>query len=143
MGLDNGFILRSNKSEEVQAEVAYFRKYYELDDWILSHCHDTYQDYKYERIVTRTDLEALLKEIEPIAEELNKYTYNQLSFYDDNEYPQEIREKFYNDDFAPFDTRSFAAGNKLVKLYRNILNMIEILEHNHDKDLFLTFYSSF
>ena len=74
-------------------------------------------------------------------EQLNSLT-NQISYYEDNGYPQEFVERFYDTEFTPSCSNTFAAGHKLVKLYRNVLVMIEMLEDN-EEDFYITFYSSF
>ena len=67
---------------------------------------------------------------------------NQISYYEDNGYPQEIVEKFYEEEFSPVSTNVTFAGHKLIKLYRNVLCMLEMIEENGD-DFYITFYSSF
>lgn len=74
MGLDNGFVGHFKRHPEVKMELAYFRKYYTLNDWVMKH--------------------------------------------------------------------GTVAGHKLIKLYRNVLCMLEMIEENGD-DFYITFYSSF
>ena len=38
MGLDNGFILKNKKDSNLNLEIAYFRNFYELDDYISEYC---------------------------------------------------------------------------------------------------------
>lgn len=142
MGLDNRFMGHFKNHPEVEISLAYFRKYFNLNDWMLQHCAPVQEDNPYDVIVTKGNLKDLLKEIEPIAQELNKFNYNQISYYEDNGYPQEFVERFYDTEFTPSCSNTFAAGHKLVKLYRNVLVMIEMLEDN-EEDFYITFYSSF
>ena len=142
MGLDNGFVGRSKKHSDVEINLAYFRKYYTLNDWVMKHGISFDENNPYEVAVSKDNLEGLLKLIEPIAEALQGYTYNQISYYEDNGYPQEIVEKFYEEDFSPVSTNVAFAGHKLIKLYRSVLCMLEMIEENGD-DFYITFYSSF
>ena len=143
MGLDNRFVGHFKKQPEVEISLGYFRKYFSLNDWMLANCSKLTPDDPYEVIVSKGNLEALRREIEPIAEELQKFNYNQISYYEDNGYPQAIVEKFYDMDFSPVQTNTFAAGHKLIKLYRTILCLLELIEENDAEDFYITFYSSF
>lgn len=142
MGLDNGFVGHSQKHPDVKVNLAYFRKYYPLNDWVMKHGTSFDEHNPYEVVVSKDNLKELLKLIEPIAEALQSYTYNQISYYEDNGYPQEIVEKFYNEDFSPVSSNTMFAGHKLIKLHRSVLCMIEMMEENSD-DFYITFYSSF
>ena len=86
MGLDNRFMGHFKSRPEVEISLAYFRKYFNLNDWMLQHCSPVKEDNPYDVIVTKDNLETLLKEIEQIAEALNKFNYNQISYYEDNGY---------------------------------------------------------
>lgn len=143
MGLDNGFIGHFKNQPELEIRIAYFRKYFVLNDWMLRNCAPLNPDYPYEVLVTDDNLNALLEEVKPIAEALQGFTDSQISYYEDNGYPQDIVEKFYEQDFSPVFSNTFAAGHKLLKLYRNILCMKEMLEDNDDGNFYITFYSSF
>ena len=142
MGLDNGFVGHFKQHPQAEITLAYFRKYYDLDRWVIGHCQPVDPSDPFDVIVSKEDLEALLREIEPIAEALQGYTLNQISYYDDNGYPQDFIEKFYEAQFSPVSTSTSFAGYKLIKLYRNVLNMLEIIEEN-GTDFYITFYSSF
>lgn len=142
MGLDNGFVGHSKKHPDVEITLAYFRKYYTLNDWVMKHGTAFDENNPYEVAVSKENLEELLRLIEPIAEALQGYTYNQISYYEDNGYPQEIVEKFYEEEFSPVSTNVTFAGHKLIKLYRSVLCMLEMIEENSD-DFYITFYSSF
>ena len=104
MGLDNGFVGHFKRHPEVKMELAYFRKYYTLNDWVMKHGTVFDEHNPYEVAVSKENLEELLRLIEPIAEVLQGYTYNQISYYEDNGYPQEIVEKFYEEEFSPVST---------------------------------------
>lgn len=143
MGLDNRFVGRFKGHPELEISLAYFRKYFNLNDWMLQNCARLNPDEPYEVVVSKDNLEALLRKIEPIAEAIQGFTDSQISYYEDNGYPQEIIEKFYEWDFSPVSSNTFAAGHKLRKLYRSILCMIEMLGDNDDGNFYITFYSSF
>lgn len=143
MGLDNRFMGHFKNQPELEISLAYFRKYFSLNDWMLHNCSPLNPEDPYEVVVSKDNLDALLREIEPIAEALRGFTYSQISYYEDNGYPQDIVEKFYERDFSPVSSNTFAAGHKLRKLYRNVLCMKEMLEDNDDGNFYITFYSSF
>ncbi len=143
MGLDNGFVGRFKKAPDVELKLAYFRKYYTLNDWILRKCERVNPEEPYEVIVTKENLEELLNEVESLAKILQKLTYSQIAYYEDNGYPQYLIETFYGFDFSPTSSSTFAAGHKLIKLYGNILCMLELIEENDPDDFYITFYSSF
>ena len=94
MGLDNRFMGHFKNHPEVEISLAYFRKYFNLNDWMLQHCAPVQEDNLYDVIVTKGNLKDLLKEIEPIAEALNKFNYNQISYYEDNGYLGTYQEMF-------------------------------------------------
>lgn len=143
MGLDNGFVGRFKNQPELEISLAYFRKYFSLNDWMLHNCSPLNPDAPYEVIVTNDNLDALLREIEPIAKALQCFTDSQISYYEDNGYPQDIVEKFYEQNFSPVSSNTFSAGHKLLKLYGNVLCMKEMLEENSDGNFYITFYSDF
>lgn len=143
MGLDNRFVGRFKSHPELEISLAYFRKYFNLNDWMLQNCARLNPDEPYKVVVSKDNLEALLRKIEPIAEAIQGFTDSQISYYEDNGYPQEIIEKFYEWDFSPVSSNTFAAGHKLRKLYRSIRCMIEMLGDNDDGNFYITFYSSF
>lgn len=139
MGLDNGFVIRSRSNPDLAIEIAYFRKYFELDDWCMSHCKHT-EEFEVE--ITKDDLDKLRSTIEPIAEALLKLGITKVGYYDENGYPKKYDVDFYGNDFNPADSNSFIAGVKLCRLYCALDNMYDVLEHNGD-DIYITFYSSF
>lgn len=141
MGLDNEFIGHFQKHPDVQISLACFRKYYTLNAWIMYHGTPLDKNNPHEVVVSKENLKELLRIIEPISEELQKYTYGQISYYEDNGYPQEIIERFYEQEFSPVSTNEMYAGHKLLKLYRTVLCMIEMIEQNDD--FYITCYSSF
>lgn len=71
MGLDNRFMGRFKNQPELEISLAYFRKYFTLNDWMLHNCSPLNPDDEpYEVVVSKDNLDALLKAIEPIAETL-------------------------------------------------------------------------
>lgn len=149
MGLDNGFCIRSKKHPELaEIEFGYFRKFYELDDWIRFNCepaddaseNDIHDNYLY--LVTEEDAIRLRDTIEPIVEKLMSLGVTHVAYYDEYGYPDEFKSLFYGNDFDPFSTKSYLCGVKLCRLYYVMNNIIEICELNDD-DVYITFYRSY
>lgn len=143
MGLDNGFVGHFKKYPNLEINLAYFRKYYPLNHWVLKHGTALNEGNPDEVVVSKDTFEQLLRLIEPIAEVLQGYTDSQISYYDDNGYPQELLEKFYTNEFSPASATTAFAGYKLIKLYRNVLCILELIEENDTDDFYITFYSSY
>lgn len=143
MGLDNGFRLRDRQYPEHKIEFAYFRKFYELDDWVLQHCREAFNDNEWERVVSKEDIDSLIVYIRPIAEAILKLDESKVNYYDDKGWPKSFEKDFYGNDFNPFLSRSFAPGWKLIKLYHAMVTLADILEDYDNKNLYVTFYSSF
>ena len=139
MGLDNGFQLRSKQYPDLEIEFASFRNYYELNEWCLLNCEHI-NDYKVK--ITQRDVEELREIVKPVAEELLKLGISKLGYYEENGYPKEYEITFYSSEFNPIDSRSFAAGIKLCRLYRTLESIWEMMEYNGD-EIYFTFYSSF
>lgn len=145
MGLDNGFTLRSraNPEEEI-ANIAYFRKYYELDDWMRLHCKKRDKNEEFEWEVTLEDLEDLRRYIETVAKEVIKLDQKDLDYYDNYGYDESLgRQLCLSNDFCPVDSKSMFPGTKLIRLYHAVNVMCEILDTNRNSNVFITFYSSF
>lgn len=142
MGLDNGFLLRSKKHDGFEVELAYFRKFYELDEWCMSRCKHV---SSFEVVVTEDDLEQLKSEISPIVKELQKLDEGKLLYYEENGFPKKYMTQFYGEEFDPVCSRSYCAGLKTLHLFRCIDCMLDILNHNYDikDDIYIVFYSSF
>lgn len=139
MGLDNGFVLKSKKNKNINIELSYFRKYYELDNYIMAKGIKT--NYGYKVIVSKELLKELFYQIKDIAEALIKLPINTIFEYDEEGYPKEYYDLFYGEDFSPCESTSDFAGEKLIKLYNRINSMLEILENDDEQDLYIIFYS--
>lgn len=51
MGLNNRFMGHfKNHPDEVEIRLAYFRKYFNLNDWMLQHCSPVQEDNPYDVI---------------------------------------------------------------------------------------------
>ena len=48
MGLDNRFMGHFKNHPEVEISLAYFRKYFNLNDWMLQHCSPVQEDNPYD-----------------------------------------------------------------------------------------------
>ena len=138
MGLDNGFVLRSKSNQNLSIEIASFRNYYELNSWMCHRCVE-FDDPSF--AVPDDVLIELEQDIENIARELLKLSDSQIDYYEDNGWPQELEEKFYGKEFDPTHSHSAFAPHKLVRLYRTVLCIREILENN--SGMHITFYSSY
>ena len=101
MGLDNYFKLHFEKNPECELIISYFRKYFELNDYVLLNGNPLEEGDRYKVLVDQKLLTQLRTEIEPIVTELLKYSHNELAYFEDNGYPEELQKKFYNSEFAP------------------------------------------
>lgn len=158
MGLDNGFILRHNESK-VECEIAYFRKYYELDTWIRQNTEHTEPDELGNWVwkIDKNALESLKNYIKPIYDVLILVESGLINKYDDEGYPKSLIKKLeavaYDNSFNPISSESSFAGCKLIHLYQSITQMLEIIDNNKNyapdadrtkmKDWSIEFYSSF
>lgn len=140
MGLDNGFIARKKEnSYVVDIDLAHFRNYYELDDYIRS-C--TYSPDGYEFLVSAETIREIEKTIKDIAKTLLSTAGNTVDFYDEQGYPEEMQRQFYGNPFDPSMSRSSFAGRKLIRLYETTHCLQDIIENNPD-NVYIAFYSSF
>ena len=135
MGLDNWFNIKSRKNETVNFEIAYFRKFYELDSFIRSCAKrvDPEDDYAYE--VSLENLKALREELLPTVKILIQIPERLLLKYDENySYPKKYKldsEDLAGDDFNPLYSTSYAPGYKAMRLYNAVCVMIDILEDDY------------
>ena len=154
MGLDNGFILRHTESK-VECEIAYFRKYYELDTWINQNAKSIDEKTDYEYYIDKNVLESLQNYIKPIYDVLILVEPGLISKYDDEGYPKSLIKKLeavaYNNPFNPISSESSFAGHKLIHLYQSIMQILEMININKVvlddetkmKDWEIVFYSSY
>ena len=56
MGLDNGFVGHSKKHPDLEINLAYFRKYYPLNDWVMKHGTSFDEHNPYEVVVSKDNL---------------------------------------------------------------------------------------
>lgn len=139
MGLDNGFMLHIKDDEKI--EIAYFRKFFELDEWVHMHVKACDNDQTLFEI-TKADLEKLERDLAPTVLILDKLSMRNVNYYDDNGYPEEYVIEMYGQTFNPADSTSAFAGAKAVRLYHSVVAMLNLFELNPDKDIKLSFYSS-
>ena len=140
MGLDNGFVLRSTSSKDIDIEMFTFRNYYELNRWIKEQSR---RFEEYEIPIDEAMLSKLENEIEYIAQELSRFSDSQLDYYEKNGWPEELESNFFGRTFDPIHSGSSFASNKLIRLYRSVLSMRDILDNNETKELYFIFYSSY
>lgn len=133
MGLDNWFRIKSKKDEKVDFEIAYFRKFFELDTFIRC-CGKVIEDNTVFE-VSLENLKALKEELLPTIQILIQIPERLLLKYDDNgNYPKKYKlhsEELVHDEFNPIYSTSFAAGIKAMRLYNAVCVMINILEDDY------------
>ena len=126
MGLDNGFCIYKKgfkNSGDEHIEIAYFRKFYELDSFIRDTCTTIGSDFEDAFIVSVCDLLKLQAELEPIMKVLNKIPMRLIDKYDENGYPQKYKfdsVELSDERFNPTESSSSFAGYKTVKLYHAV-----------------------
>lgn len=155
MGLDNGFFIKHNNTGD-KCEIAYFRNYYELDDWIRCNCKSIEGDNE-EYYIDKNVLDSLINYIKPIYDVIILVASGLINKYDEEGYPKSLIKKIdavgYGNEFRPIDSRSSFAGAKLIHLYQSICQMLEMIEMNREyfkdsdktrmKDWDIIFYSSY
>ena len=141
MGLDNGFLIKKENDSNFKLEIAYFRKFYELDDFIRS------RSEKINDLLFKVDYEVLKElkeELQPTINVLIQIPERLLHKYDDSVYPKKYKldsDDLIHDEFNPVTTSSMFAGWKAIKLYTAVCTMINFLDDN--KGYYIEFYSSY
>ena len=139
MGLDNYFRIQG-KQENRSINLAHFRKFYELDEWFMSHAPHI---GNYEVQVTSEVLDKLQAEIDPVVDVLNKIGQSKIDFYEEHGYPKKYYIQFFGKTFNPTDSVSIYVGEELCRL-KGVIDVIrEILRLNDPDEISVTFYSSF
>ena len=140
MGLDNGFLIKKENDSNFKLEIAYFRNFYELDDFIKSICKKI-NDFKYK--IDYEDLKELKEELIPTIQVLIQIPERLLHKYDDSSYPKKYKldsDELISDEFNPITSTSAFAGWKTIKLYNAVCTMLNFLDDN--EDYYIEFYSS-
>ena len=141
MGLDNGFLIKKENDSNFKLEIAYFRKFYALDDFIRS------RSEKINDLLFKVDYEVLKElkeELQPTINVLIQIPERLLHKYDDSVYPKKYKldsDDLIHDEFNPVTTSSAFAGWKAIKLYTAVCTMINFLDDN--KGYYIEFYSSY
>ena len=141
MGLDNGFLIKKENDSNFKLEIAYFRKFYELDDFIRSRSENI-NDFLFK--VDYEVLKELKEELQPTINVLIQILERLLHKYDDSVYPKKYKldsDDLIHDEFNPVTTSSAFAGWKAIKLYTAVCTMINFLDDN--KGYYIEFYSSY
>lgn len=152
MGLDNWFTVKSRKNPDLKFEIAYFRKFFELDTFIRCCGKVIEDDTVFE--VSLENLKALKEELLPTIQVLIQIPERLILKYDENgNYPKKYKldsEDLAGDDFNPIYSTSFAAGIKAMRLYNAVCVMIDILEDDYfencpefSKGYYIEFVSSY
>lgn len=142
MGLDNYFVLKNRNDTNIYIELSYFRNFYELRDYAFRY-GEKFSTSDYDKIFSEELLRKLYCEIKDIAEKLSAIPENTLIKYDEEGYPEELDDLWYGEDFSPSRSRSCFAGSKLLRLYRALQSMIDILEYNAEDGYYILLISSF
>lgn len=141
MGLDNGFLIKKENDSNFKLEIAYFRKFYELNDFISSRCKKI-NDFKYK--IDYEDLKELKEELQPTINVLIQIPERLLHKYDDSmNFPKKYNldsDELIHDEFNPVTTSSMFAGWKAIKLYNAVCTMLNFLDDN--EGYYIEFYSS-
>lgn len=142
MGLDNGFIIKNKQDSNLKLEIAYFRKFYELDDFISSKS-EKIDDFNYK--VSYEVLKELKEELQPTIRVLIQIPERLLHKYDEAmNYPKKYKlesDELIHDEFNPVMSQSAFAGWKALRLYNAVCVMIDLL--NDNEDYYIEFYSSY
>ena len=141
MGLDNGFLIKKENDSNFKLEIAYFRKFYELDDFIRSRSENI-NDFLFK--VDYEVLKELKEELQPTINVLIQIPERLLHKYDDSVYPKKYKldsDDLIHDEFNPVTTSSMFAGWKAIKLYNAVCTMINFLDDNNG--YYIEFYSSY
>ena len=141
MGLDNGFLIKKENDSNFKLEIAYFRKFYELNDFISSRC-DKVNDFYYK--VGYGVLEELKEELLPTIQVLIQIPERLIHRYDDSTYPKKYKldsDELISDEFNPITSTSAFAGWKALRLYNAVCVMIDLL--NDNENYYIEFYSSY
>lgn len=149
MGLDNLFVLKSRKDNNLNLTFAAFSNFGELNDWgarNFKRNDDSDDSGCYS--VTKENIEKLLQYIEPVANDLKKLDDNTIAYYDNNNYPNKWEIKHYGNSFSPYSSDSAFGGFKVLRLYYILISMLSVLRENncsfepYNKELYFEFISS-
>lgn len=141
MGLDNGFIIKKENDNNFKLEIAYFRKFYELNDFIILKSEQI-DDFRFK--VDYEVLKELKEELQPTINVLIQIPERLLHKYDESSYPSKYNldsDELIRDEFNPVTSSSMFAGWKAIKLYNAVCTMINFLDDNDG--YYIEFYSSY
>lgn len=146
MGLDNGFIIKKKSDPNFELEIAYFRKFFELDDFIARRATKVVDDWEHLYKINYDVLKDLKEELLPTIQVLIGIPERSISKYDDNTYPKKYKldsDELISDEFNPITSRSAFAGLKAMRLYNAVCTMMEFLINNdYSDEYYIEFYSS-
>lgn len=146
MGLDAGFNIKYDENN-LDFNIAYFRNFHELDDWIKHNCVSKIKESDVLYEVTLDDLKRLKEELLPIAQVLITIPDRLLSKFDEGKYPKKYKldsNELIIEEFNPIISRSAFAGRKTVKLYNAVCTMIDILNDDMTNgELYIEYWSSY
>ena len=142
MGLDQ-FIEHKKAGNDVL--LLYFRKYYELDEWVRANCSplgDSNDIFK----ITSDDLKELRHELERVFTVIKALPLIAIvdENYDLTKKQFEIVRLVNDSNFLPIGSTSWNSGNKFLKLYYGLETLEdELLYANENDEHYLKYTSSY
>lgn len=151
MGLDTGFLLK-NKQTGATIEINYFRKYFELRDWIVRNCQGidaTEYSEHFEFLVTYENFKELEKLIERYAIPYSQLNADEIELLEEEDIVPArfeqiaVFQNFGGNEFNPRSSRSVFPIRKLLRLYHFVNTVIDAMLDNLWDDYDIIFYQSY
>ena len=151
MGLDTGFLLK-HKQTGATIEINYFRKYFELRDWVVRNCQGidaTEYSEHFEFLVTYENFKELEKLVERYAIPYSQLDKDEIELVEEEGIvPSRFKDiaVFVNPNgnyFNPRNSMSAFAVRKLLKLYHFVEMVIDAMSYHLWYDYDIIFYQSY
>ena len=147
MGLDTVFMLK-NKQTGATVKINYFRKYYELRDWIVDNCKAIDNEH-YSFLVTYENFLTLEKAIERYAIPYSQLNADEIELLEEEgivpaRFEQiAVFQNFGGNEFNPRSSQSAFPIRKLLRLYHFVKAAIDAILNNLWEDYDIIFYQSY
>ena len=147
MGLDTYFILK-DKQTGTTVKINYFRKYYELRDWIVDNCQAIDSDH-YSFLVTYENFLTLEKAIERYAIPYSQLNDDEIELLEEEDIVPTrfeqiaIFQNFGGNEFNPRSSRSAFPIRKLLRLYHFVKATIDAILNDLADNYDIIFYQSY
>lgn len=147
MGLDTNFILK-NKQTGATVEINYFRKYYELRDWIVDNCKAIDSD-RFNFLVTYKNFLTLEKLIERYAIPYSQFNADEIELFEEEDIiparfeHMAVFQNFGGNEFNPRSSHSAFPIRKLLKLYHFVKAVIDAMSNGLWEDYDIIFYQNY